>query len=380
MTRSILTDICQRLIGEVEFDVSYLDELNKGQLAVLRHNDNVYYIFLFQLKESRNACFQSFPTAFLKSINVHNSVGIFCYFLPLLQEQISKIETDYFHFMYRLMKTVGTEFINENLLSKSIIPYNSVEDIILGKNFIRGMNRANKSTYITLSADEIVQVYGKLYGANKYETVLLCFALYNVTDKTIKVYEIEEGNLQKLPGPSREKLITLGVQIKTVDLTIERTYFEDDKESLRSPRFNYNLLETYGDKKCALCNCSIPQIIQGAHIYPVAKIKEEDHLSLDDKLVLALDGFNGLWLCNNHHKLFDSNIIKISAEGVIKYNTFLNQAQIFFLRSITTENKLADDILHENLIWYIEKRNNTIVDRNYLELYTIEEQGLTSNL
>lgn len=368
MKPSILIDICQKLTGESEYEVNYSDETNEGQLAKLEIDDEIFYVFLFQRKESRNACFQSFPTTFLKSISDQKSKGVFCYFLPLPEEQVSKIETNYFYFMYRLMKTVGTEFINEELLSGSIYPFNTVEDIILGKNNIREKNRANNSTYVTISRDNTIYIYGKLYGANKYETVLLCYALNEVRNKPLKVYEIKEGNLQKLPKPSREKLISLGVEIETVDLVIEREYFESDEESLRSPRYNYNLLEKLGDKKCTLCDCDIPQIVQGAHIYPVAEIKKENQLSLDEKLSLALDGNNGLWLCNNHHKLFDSNIIMINSEGIILYDSQLNDTQASFLKRITTHSKLDEEVLNESFIGYLNKRNEKIIENNHLEI------------
>lgn len=367
MSDDILADICTRLTQRVDFEVTYIDETNEGQLATLHYNNHVYYIFLFQKKESRNACFQSFPTTLLKSLNDNDSAGVFCYFLPIPQNEIPRIETDYFKFMYRLMMTVGTNFINAEILAHHIAPYNTVEDIILGKNNIRGNNRANKSTYITKSSNEIIQIFGKLYGANKYETVLICYALNEVTNNQIKVYEIKEGNLQKLPEPSRSKLISLGIDIETVSLTIERSYFEEDNENLRSPRYNYNLLAKYGDKKCALCECEIPEIIQGAHIWPVADIKRENELSQDEKLAFAIDGDNGLWLCNNHHKLLDSHIIKIFEDNSVKYKSSLNVSQSNYLSKITTNNRLPENIVNESMAEYIVKRNRNIPVEEYAD-------------
>ncbi len=260
------------------------------------------------------------------------------------------------------MMTVGTTFINEEILTYQIAPYNTVEDIILAKNNIRGNNRANNSTYITKSPDEIVQIYGKLYGANKYETVLICYALDQVTTDHIKVYEIEEGSLQKLPEPSRSKLISLGIEIETVSWGIERSYFEEDTENLRSPRYNYNLLAKYGDKKCALCECEIPEIIQGAHIWPVADIKRNDDLSQDEKLAFAIDGNNGLWLCNNHHKLLDSHIIKIFEDYSVKYRNSLSENQSNYLKNITTSSRLAENQVNESMTEYIVKRNRILLE------------------
>jgi len=98
------------------------------------------------------------------------------------------------------------------------------------------------------------------------------------------------------------------------DLTLEQEEYENN-DSLRSPAFIYNLLEKLGDKKCALCECEIPQLIQSAHIWPVANIKRTNNINQGQKLQSAIDGDNGIWLCNNHHRLFDINMILINEEG-----------------------------------------------------------------
>ncbi|MCB0752393.1 MAG: HNH endonuclease, partial [Ignavibacteriae bacterium] len=291
LTNDILGDICFRITGLTDFTVSYIDETNEGQLATLAFEGNTFYIFLFQKKDGRNASFQSFPTTLLKSLNDDQSNGVFCYFLPTEEEEIPRIKTDYFKFMYRLMKTVGTNFINEELLAPyTIQPFQTVEDIILAKNHIRGRNSGNNSSYITKSAEDVIQVFGKLYGANKYETSLLCIALYKITNNNIELFEIEEGNLTKLPRIARLYLLSLErFSIVNATITLEESEFREN-DSLRSPRYIYNLLEKLGDKKCALCDCEIPQIIQGAHIWPVANIKLDDSINQDEKLSHAING------------------------------------------------------------------------------------------
>ncbi len=368
LSNEILEDICFKITGRTDFTVEYTDETNEGQLATLTFEGDNFYIFLFQKKDSRNASFQSFPTTLLKSLNDAQSRGVFCYFLPLEQNDIPRIETDYFKFMYRLMMTVGTNFINSEILVHQIASYNTVEDIILGKNNIRGNNRANKSTYITKSSNEIIQIFGKLYGANKYETVLICYALNVVTNNQINVYEIKEGNLQKLPEPSRSKLISLGIDIETVSLTIERAYFEADNENLRSPRYIYNLLAKCGDKKCALCECEIPEVIQGAHIWPVADIKRENQLSQDEKLSHAISEDNGLWLCSNHHKLLDTNLIRLFNDSSVRIKATLNDNQRNYLNEVTTVKEIPNDIVNENFVQYLTKRNENIPEELYVEM------------
>jgi len=132
-------------------------------------------------------------------------------------------------------------------------------------------------------------------------------------------------------------------------------------------QYIYNLLEKLGDKKCALCECDIPQIIQGAHIWPVADIKKENHLTQDEKLNLALDGDNGLWLCNNHHKLLDSHIIKLFEDSSVKHKMTLTESQNNYLNRFTTIRKLPENIVNGRMVEYIVKRNQNIPEEEYAD-------------
>lgn len=366
MSRAILTDVCRRITGQENYTVDFIDEVNKGRLAKLFYNDSVAYISFSENRvKSRNSSFQSFPSALVGYLNEKIESKRLCYFIL---ETEANIETDYFLFMYRLMKTVDTDFLNESeMLSNPIRSFTTVEDIILNKNNIRGRNRANNSSYITKSDDEIIQVFGKLYGANKYETSLLCLALYKVTNNQIELFEIEEGNLKKLPKEARDYLLSLDrFSIVNATIALEESEFREN-DSLRSPRYIYNLLEKFGDKKCALCECEIPQIIQGAHIWPVADIKRDNGLSQAEKLERAIDGDNGLWLCNNHHKLLDANIIRLFNDSSVRYKTSLNENQREYLNKVTTVKTLSSDIVNDGFTEYLTLRNQNIAEQGYAD-------------
>ena len=70
------------------------------------------------------------------------------------------------------------------------------------------------------------------------------------------------------------------------DRLILREFEEND--SLRSPQYIFNLLERLGPKKCVFCNCEIPQLIEGAHVWSVADIKRDPNLSRAQKLEKAI--------------------------------------------------------------------------------------------
>ena len=258
------------------------------------------------------------------------------------------------------MKTVNTVFLNElTYLSRVYQPFNSITDIIINRDANRGRNPGNASTYASIDETDSLQIFGKTYGANKYETILLTLAFNNVSEYPIEVYEIQEGNLSILPEPGRQLIIDSGIRVITSDLVLERSEFETN-DSLRSPTYLYNLLDKLGNKKCSLCDCEIPQIIQGAHIWPVASIKRTNDINLETKIQHAINGDNGLWLCNNHHKLFDINLLYISPDGRLKYKTNIEQIHVDYLRDFTIYRQLPNEILTPNFIEYLDKRNRLL--------------------
>lgn len=359
LTRSILKDVCKRITGRTDFTVEFDDsDYNKGRLAKLVYRGSVSYISFSEFEiASRNSFFQSFPSALVKYHQETNrNKKIYFYFL----QPDGNIETAYFIFMYRLMKTAGTVFLNESdYLTNAITLFNSPSDIIVQRDLNRGKNKGNASTYVTVDENGTLQIFGKTYGANKYETTLICIAIHRITDFKMELYEIQEGNLKKLPEEAREVIVSLGINVITSDLILERQEFEKN-DSLRSPTYTYNLLEKLGDKKCSLCDCEIPQIIQGAHIWPVATIKKLKNINLDTKIEHAINGDNGLWLCNNHHKLFDINFLYIASDGRLKQKTKIEINHEEYIKDITINRQLPTHILTPTFIDYLNKRNRNL--------------------
>jgi len=364
LATDILRDVCQRLTGRRDYAVTFDDtDYNIGRLAILEYNGTINYVSFSEFEiGSRNSFFQSFPSALVKyhqEANPRKNINF--YFL----EPDGNIETPYFIFMYRLMKTAGTNFLNErDYLTAVINPFNSVSDIIVQRDLNRGRNRGNVSSYVTIDENDTLQIFGKTYGANKYETTLLCLAIHEITPYSMELYEIQEGNLRQLPRGARDVISSLGIDVITSDLVLEREEFETN-DSLRSPTYIYNLLEKLGEKKCSLCDCEIPQIIQGSHIWPVTSIKRVHNISIEQKIQYAIDGDNGLWLCNNHHKLFDINMLYITQDGRLKYKANIEQAHEECLRNFTVNSRIPDEILTPNFIDYLDKRNRILNERQY---------------
>lgn len=257
------------------------------------------------------------------------------------------------------MRTIGFEFLNaDDALSQKIAPFTAIEDIILARKVNAKKNRGNNLTYITKSSSNSVQVYGKTYGANKYETSLICYALslLCLPNYSIQLYEIVDNGLSELPKPCLEVIRKMGkIDDIPIDMTLEKKAF-DENNSLRSPRFIYNLLDKLGSKKCALCECEIPELIEGAHIWPVSDIKRKSALDIGEKLKYATDGENGIWLCENHHKMLDEDLIKIDLSGKIECKSDLEEKSKEYISKTTPITKLTPTIFTKGFAAYVQKR------------------------
>lgn len=112
--------------------------------------------------------------------------------------------------------------------------------------------------------------------------------------------------------------------------------------------FKYNLLVSQGCK-CAVCEISNEEVLNGSHIKPAAKCNADEKADFN----------NGLLLCCNHDRLFDRYLITFN----------------FMDGQIETSKVLSDeDIKHLNLDKNFKLNNEllTIERRKYLTEHNIE--------
>lgn len=366
LTKEILDDICYRVCNTKDYDIVWIEERNKGRLITLETDKIINYINLSQEGKikGRNYQVQSIPTAlsiFLKEeANNKKHCLFWFYFLPFDGDN----ETKYMLFFYRVMKTVGIKFLNPDfgLEHTQLIPYASVRDMIYARNNLREANSANQSTYVTDEGD-YYHIYGKTFGANQKETTLLCFAISAITDKPVKLFQIVDNDSTEISEQDKEAISKFSKThgSKTIEILDDSFQFDNDtsdhiQDNLRSPQFIYNLLNKFGgEKKCVLCECKIDRIIQAAHIYPVAAIRRRNDLDFDNKLRLAVDADNGIWLCENHHKLFDSGLIWFE-EGQLVISNKLNQEDLMFIKQVTTIEQIEPRYINERMLAFFDSR------------------------
>jgi hypothetical protein len=361
LSSDVLSDVCQRLFGRPDYDVTFDDtSYNKGRLAVINYGDSIVYVsFSEQEKvEGRNSFFQSFTTAFTNyCLELRTNKRIAFYFLPTIS---GNFEGAYFRFMYRLMATNGVEFLNaDSFLESPVKSFVSLDDIVATRDSNRGRRSTNNSTYITRGENHTALIYAKTYGASKKEATLLCLAAAQLS-RRVKLFEICEQDLSILPAPDREAIASMkNVEIIPTSRTMEKLAFEHDV-NYRSPTFIYNLFRKFQRKECAFCDCQIPEIIAGAHIWAVADIKRDARLSEADKLRHATDGDNGLWLCHNHHKMFDENLVTITDSGCIVCNNGLNEVYTSFIKKATTKKTILPSVFNDNFAYYVKRRTQAM--------------------
>lgn len=369
ITVDVLKDICYRITGQIVFTYDYVDSdysdefipksYNKGRTAIMHYNDYVSYIsFSEQQICGRNSSVQSVPTAFnMYYSNPYPKKRLYYYFLDVT----GNAETDYQVLIYRLMNTIGFQFLNANDdLCRRIRSFSSIEDIIFNRKINSGRNKSNNSTFITKGDSGEIEIYGKTYGASKYETSLICYALSYLwqSEQKIKLYEVLEGDLKQLPRASLDVVEKMGkIEVIPTDMTLEKQIYNGSK-NLRSPRYVYNLFNKLGNKHCALCDCEIPELIQGAHIWSVSDIKKAPALSLEERLSYATDGDNGIWLCENHHKMFDEGLITFDNQGFVLLRSDMDNRHLDYIHEVTKYSQLPKEFLTEQFLWYLWQRKN----------------------
>lgn len=360
LTDEILLDICKKVTDQTDFIVVRdASSYNKGRLITIQYEGIKSFVSLSEVDvEGRNQSVQSIATA----INLYYAdkslrKKLYYYFMP----HSGNYFTNYHILYFRLLKTAGVIFLNlDKYYPAGLRAFQNIDEIIEERDVNRKTNKSNNSSFISKTSDK-VQIYAKTYGASKYESTLLAIAAAAIADRPIDLFNICEQNLTHLPESSLRTINSIGnISVHDTSITLEKRKFieEVSKNEFRSPIYQRNLLQRLGNKRCFLCECEIPEIIQGAHIWGVSEIAHDNNLNTDKKFEYAISGENGLWLCQNHHKLFDSHYLLFNMDGQVFIPANLRTEYGRFINSITKKIRLSEQIMTENFKWYLAQRNN----------------------
>lgn len=120
------------------------------------------------------------------------------------------------------------------------------------------------------------------------------------------------------------------------------------KIRINQDKFRESLIKKYNGK-CCLCGVDYLSMLVASHIKPWAKSDKYEKLDIE----------NGLLLCPNHDKLFDSGLISFDSKGKIMISSKLDKNnQIFLNVNNDYEIKMTD----ENASYIKYHRDNIFVE------------------
>ena len=314
-----------------------------GQYLIITLNDNsIEYISYSSLnsKGGRNTYIeQGFILSYihyLKNTNLKKTIKIlYC----TKQDKLNP----YNDYVFRIFRTLNINIINPDWYSnnnKELTSFNNVFEI---QNFKSKIGRKNNNPTTLIREENKNYLYAKFDGTNENGSMLLMMVLNYFKNGIIRiVYKDEKIKLS-------QKFNLLFKELKNIKIIEEQVKISDNKfittsktDKIRNQVwFSLNLLLKYKEKKCLICDCEIESLIQACHIYPIAKIKKSD-LNTKEQKIYAIDPDNGLWMCSNHHKLFDNKKIIIDESGSIIINKSIEftEATDQWIRETITKDKI----------------------------------------
>ena len=260
--------------------------------------------------------------------------------------------------------------------------------------------------FVNYSSTKQLYIYTfKTLGAQQYDSLLTMWTLTilaNNEHKQLKfMFAPEKYNFrlgQDIPKftegftkPVNELIERLGLDrnYETTDEVLQQLNRETNqyetaksKNILRNQELFKNNLRKKGiQTKCYLCGCEIENILEAAHLWGVADIRKSSNEEINEvlskdymkdlidlenthhneqfykKYILANSGDNGVWLCSNHHGLFDSNFYCFdSSEGKILFKLSATEEDKLFFNLITSNDKLPKEILTDKTKEFLSKR------------------------
>ena len=90
-------------------------------------------------------------------------------------------------------------------------------------------------------------------------------------------------------------------------------------------------------------------------IFDAYSIRRRNDLQFENKFRLAVDADNGIWLCENYHKLFDSNLIWFE-EGQLCFSHKLNDEDLLFVKHVTTLEQIEPQYINERMLAFFDSR------------------------
>ena len=281
------------------------------------------------------------------------------------------------------------------LSSKSSISFSSFNKYMNDIALISKRNTGNMPSYLqcqehlVYSEDGIEAYYTDKYiytfkalSAQGYDSLFRMWCMKVLADREGTAIEFRLGKqyfnydadelsvASKLTGPIKKTFENAGINIEYVtndeflkEKDLEENAYISAKQR-NDPR-NQNLFRNNIRKKgvptrCIICGNDNPNVLKAAHLWEVSSIKNADATTINNFIVinnlkelidptskhrnelfykkycLTNSGDNGIWLCGNHHDLFDLNYFYFESEygTVVLHFEDVKQAAAFLSETV----------------------------------------------
>lgn len=206
-------------------------------------------------------------------------------------------------------------------------------------------------------------------------------------------YDADEKSVaDRLTGPILQTFKYAGIELEYVtndEFMIERNLEESaylSAKSRKDPRnqslFRNNIRKKGVPTQCVICGNDNPTVLKAAHLWEVSAIKNADANTINSfirvnslfdlidetskhkgelffkKYCLTNSGENGIWLCGNHHDLFDQNYFYFESEmgTVVLHFQDEHQAAMFLAETIA-DCRIPAQVLTHATKAFIAQRN-----------------------
>lgn len=250
----------------------------------------------------------------------------------------------------------------------------------------------------------------KTLGAESYDSFLTMWALIKLAEKEGKKLEFlfshEKYNFrlgqekakftEDFPDTITNLFKKIGLKVKYETSEEMRQQFEREKSQYEKAKeknelrnqelFKNNIREKGIQTKCYLCGCEIEDVLEAAHLWGVSEIKKAPHKEINKiiikkgikdlidesnphkkeifykKYIMANSGDNGVWLCRNHHGLFDRNYYCFDSDkGKIIIKKDIEKTAKEYFESITKYKNLPKEVLTNGTKEFLKKRKENFL-------------------
>ncbi|MDR1542974.1 MAG: HNH endonuclease [Prevotellaceae bacterium] len=364
LTDEVLEEICVLIFRENRFTKKYQNR--QGRYIEIRKisTDETHFVCISNpCNDARNAFLMQFiPPAFAAYYSCQSKKKKLDIYI--LKDK-KNYKANYNKLFYRIFLTIGVNILNLNDLQiEGIAAFSTYEDIKRYRKVTSERNSHNNSTYFSDDENQI-SIFGKTFGANAMESFLFALTISKIVSKPIVFYPVIDNESDNLSLEQQHILTENNVAYSEESIELADKKTGKAKATSRNQNiFKYNLLNKFGDKHCYLCGCDIENLIIASHIERVTDIDNNSAYTQEEKIKRSTDGDNGLWLCANHDKMFESGAIyfetdEISTNYREQNKNFLDKSiyefRSFFSLSIQQPLKIQSEHYNNQTKLYLQK-------------------------